>query len=230
MKKNKQSKAPRAQILLVDDHPIVRERLAELINQQPDLAVCGDCADVPECWAVLERCRPALAIVDLSLKTGHGLELIKDLQIRCPKLPVLVLTMHDEALYAERALRAGARGFVTKQEPTPVILAAIRRVLAGELYVGDKLAQQLVGALINGSIAGQEGPTFFRQLTDRELEVFHLLSQGHAPKQIAELLKIGIKTVETYTSRLKEKCQVANLDQLREHAIRVLRDQNRPAL
>ena len=218
MKNNKKTPAARSQIILVDDHPIVRERLAELINQQPDLAVCCDCDDGPACLALLEKCRPDLAIVDLSLKTGHGLELIKDLQIRHPKLPILVLTMHDEALYAERALRAGARGFVTKQEPTTSIIAAIRHVLAGELYVNEQLAQKLVGALINRPKSTPGPQDLLQHLTDRELEVFQLLSQGHATRQIAESLKIDIKTVETHQARLKETCQVATLEELRRYA------------
>ena len=218
MKKIKKTPTTRSQIILVDDHPIVRERLAELINQQPDLTVCCDCGDGPECLALLEKFQPALAIVDLSLKTGHGLELIKDLQIRHPHLPILVLTMHDETLYAERALRAGARGFVTKQEPTTSIIAAIRHVLAGELYVNEQLAQKLVGALINRPKSGPGPHDLLQHLTDRELEVFQLLSQGQATRQIAESLKIDIKTVETHQARLKEKCQVASLEELRRYA------------
>ena len=218
MKNNKKPKVARAKLILVDDHPIVRERLAELINQQPDLTVCGDASDGPECLALLEKCQPDLAIVDLSLKTGHGLELIKDLRIRHPQLPIVVLTMHDEALYAERALRAGARGFVTKQEPTTSIRAAIRHVLAGEVYVNEQLAQKLVGALINRPKSVPGPQDLLQHLTDREMEIFQLISQGHATRQIAELLKIDIKTVETHQARLKEKCQVATLEELRRYA------------
>ncbi|MEI8315404.1 MAG: response regulator transcription factor [Verrucomicrobiota bacterium] len=209
-------------ILLVDDHPIVRERLAELINQQADLVVTGDCGDAAECWQLIANQLPDLAMVDLSLKTTPGLDLIKDLQSRYPKLPVLVLTMHDEVLYAERALRAGARGYVTKQEDTPVILTAIRRVLAGELFVSELLARQLVGALINGSGTGaDQHAVFLKQLTDRELEVFQLLGQDRTTRQIAERLRIDIKTVETYQARLKEKCQVTSLNDLRRYAVAV---------
>lgn len=187
----------KAKILLVDDHPIVRERLAELINLQTDLSVCCDCEDAAGCLKLLEKHQPDLLIVDLSLKTTPGLELIKDLQRRHPAVPVLVLTMHEEALYAERALRAGARGYVTKQEPTPVILKAIRRVLAGELYVGERLAQQLVGAFLSGPASNGYEVTL-KQLTDREVEVLQLLSQGHSTRQIADSLKLSIKTIETH--------------------------------
>ena len=218
MKRNQKTKPAQTKIILVDDHPIVRERLAELINQQPDLTVCCDCSDGLECLTLLEKHQPALAIVDLSLKTGHGMELIKDLQIRHPHLPILVLTMHDEALYAERALRAGARGFVTKQEPSTTILAAIRRVLTGELYVSEPIAQKLVGALINRPKSALGTQDLLQQLTDRELEIFQLLGQGHPTRKIAESLKIDIKTVETHQSRLKEKCQVASLEELRRYA------------
>ncbi len=214
----------KSKIMLVDDHPIVRERLAELINQQTDLTVCCSCDDAPECWKLLEQCRPDLAVVDLSLKTTPGLELIKDLHHRYPALQVLVLTMHDEALYAERALRAGARGYVTKQEATPVILKAIRHVLTGELYVGEHLAQQLVGVLIRGK-AGPGGESVLSQFTDRELEVFQMLSQGHSTSQIAELLKLSAKTVESHQAKLKEKCRVTTLDELRRYAITELQRQ-----
>lgn len=214
----------KAQIMLVDDHPLVRERLAELINQQADLTVCCDCDDAADCWKQLKQWQPDLVIVDLALKTTPGLELIKDLQHRQPALPVLVLTMHDEALYAERALRAGARGYVTKQETTAVILKAIRRVLAGELYICEELARQLVGIFINGP-AGTGGAPVLSQLTDRELEVFQLLSQGRSTIQIAELLKLSVKTVESHQGRLKEKCRVDTLDELRHYAVSELQRQ-----
>ena len=207
----------KAKIILVDDHPIVRERLAELINQQADLSVCCACADAAGCLKLLEKHRPDLAIVDLSLQTTPGLELIKDLQRRQPTLPVLVLTMHAEPLYAERALRAGARGYVTKQESTPVILKAIRRVLAGELSLSEPLAQQLVGAFLSGP--ARNGYEFtLKQLTDREVEVLQLLSQGHSTSQIADALKLSIKTIETHQGKLKEKCRVPSLDELRRVA------------
>ena len=208
----------KAKIMLVDDHPLVRERLAELINQQADLTVCCDCEDAPECWQLIEQFRPDLAIVDLSLKSTPGLELIKDLHHRYPALLVLVLTMHDEALYAERALRAGARGYVTKQEATPIILKAIRHVLTGELYIGEQLAQQLVGAFIRGPTGTGHLPVL-SQLTDRELEVFQLLSQGLTTNRIATLLKLSAKTIESHEARLKEKCRVTTLDELRRYAV-----------
>ena len=211
----------KAKIMLVDDHPIVRERLAELINQQADLTVCCDCDDAPDCWKLLETNRPDLMILDLTLKTTPGLELIKDLQRQYPTLPVLVLTMHDEALYAERALRAGAHGYVTKQEATAVILAAIRRVLAGELYVGDKLAQQLVGAFIRGPSTAA-GQSIVNQLSNRELEVFQMLSEGQSTTQIAKGMKISIKTVESHQAALRDKCRVSTLNDLRRCAINEL--------
>ena len=212
-------------ILLVDDHPIVRERLAELINQQADLTVCSDCGDATECWQLIEDQQPDLAIVDLSLKTTPGLELIKDLKQRYPALPVLVLTMHDEVLYAERALRAGARGYITKQEATPTILKAIHNVLEGELYISESLARKLVGALLGGPGAGADRQALvLKQLTDRELEVFQLLGQVRGTRQIADQLKIDIKTVETYQHRLKEKFQISSLDELRQYATTMARN------
>lgn len=215
MKRNTPPPA-KSRIILVDDHPLVRERLAELINQQADLQVCGECGDDKECLAFLEKTVVDMAIVDLTLKGAHGIDLIKDLQVRYPKLCVLVLSMHDEILYAERALRAGARGYVTKQEASQTIMTAIRTVLAGETYLNEKMARQLIGSYVRQRRADKEGP--IQRLTDRELEVFQLMGEGHSTRVIGEILKIDPKTVDSYRARIKEKLNISSIDALRHHA------------
>jgi DNA-binding NarL/FixJ family response regulator len=213
-------------IVLLDDHPIVREHLSELINQQPDLKVCGGCDNGTDCLTLAREHKADLVIVDLSLKKAHGIEVIKDLRAQLPALRILVLSMHDEALYAERALRAGAGGYVTKQEATQTVLTAIRRVLAGELYLSTKMATQLVGALIGSQPRGAHKLT--GRLTDRELEVFQLLGEGLGPRAIADRLKIDVKTIETYKFRIRKKLGCANAEQLRLHAVEWVRESQHP--
>jgi DNA-binding NarL/FixJ family response regulator len=215
----KKQRAPRgkAKVLLVDDHPIVRERLGELIGQQPDLAVCGDCGDAAGCLELVEKLQPDIVVLDLSLKSGNGIEVIKDLAAMRPELPVLVLSMHDESMYAERALRAGAGGYITKQEATGKILVAIRRVLGGETYLSDRLAAQFAGVFLHGRKKNPASP--IERLTDRELEVFEMMGRGCPTRQIADDLKLDIKTVETYRARLKEKLGLTTSAELLQHAI-----------
>ncbi len=207
----------RAQVVLVDDHPIVRERLASLINQQPDLAVCGESPDPAGCLDLLEKHKPHLVIVDLSLRGAHGIELIKDISARWPELPILVLSMHDESLFAERALRAGARGYITKHEATEQVMIAIRRVLSGDIYLSEKMAAQLVSVFIHGR--KRDSSSSIERLTDRELEIFQMIGNGRTTRQIAEALKIDVKTVETYRARMKEKLHVESAAELLQHAI-----------
>jgi len=215
--KQHREKNTKSHILLVDDHPIVRERLAQLINQQDDLLVCGECGEADECLELLKQVSADLAIVDLSLKNTHGIDLIKQLHLRFPHLPVLVLSMHDEASYVERALRAGARGYVTKEEASQVIMTAIRRVLTGEIYLSEKMAGQVVGLFLRGySTTAPNAPT--TRLSDRELQLFELIGRGYPTKQIAETLKIEVKTVDSHRARLKEKLGIATIEELRAAA------------
>src|SRR4051812_3411416 len=166
---------PKIKVLVVDDHPIVRERLAELINQEPDLFVCGEAEDAREAIKAVAALQPDVAIVDITLKDTYGIELIKQLKDRHPKLPILVLSMHDESLYGERALRAGAKGYLTKQEATKKVIAAIRKILAGEIYVSEKMAATILRKVAGAKSPGGGTPTDV--LSDRELEVFQLLGQ-----------------------------------------------------
>jgi len=207
----------KARVFLVDDHPLVREHLTALIQAQPDLEVCGEAADAPAAMSLIARQAPDLVILDISLKRSNGLELIKQLKEMWPKLPVLVLSMHDEMLYAERSLRAGALGYITKEEATVNILSAVRRVLGGQVYLSERMAGRMMKKMVGGVIAELASP--LEVLTDRELEVFQMLGRGLGTRQIAEELRLGIKTVESYRARIKDKLQLADGNQLLQHAI-----------
>jgi len=207
----------RARILLVDDHPLVRERLAEIINREADLTVCGEAEDRHEAIAAIAARRPDLAIVDLTLKNSDGLELIKDIRSRWPKVRILVVSMHDESLYAERVIRLGAMGYITKQEASRRILLAIRRVLAGSIYLNERVAARIVGRLGTHSGSGTETPADV--LADRELQVFNLIGRGLNTGEIAARLHIAVKTVETYRARTKEKLKLRNSSELLQVAI-----------
>ncbi|MFO1475415.1 MAG: response regulator transcription factor [Verrucomicrobiota bacterium] len=209
-------------IVLVDDHPIVRERLSEIINGEPDLSVCAEAEDRTGALQTIEAAHPQLVIIDLALKNSNGLELIKDIRARWPKVLMLVVSMHDESLYAERVIRAGARGYITKQEATRRILQAIRRVLSGEIYLNEKTAAHVLGRL-TGSPRTQAG-SVSDLLTDRELEVFDLTGSGLNTRDIAERLRIDVKTVETYRVRIKEKLNLKGASELLQLAIRWKQD------
>ena len=183
----------RKRILLVDDHPLVRERLAEIINHEPDLIVCAEAEDRPEAMAAIPVKRPDLAIVDLTLKNSDGLELIKDIRARWPKLRMLVVSMHDESLYAERVIRAGALGYITKQEATRSILVAIHRVLEGGIYLNEKISSHIISRLTTRD--GRVAATPTELLSDRELQVFNLTGQGLSTAEIAARLKVAVKTI-----------------------------------
>jgi DNA-binding NarL/FixJ family response regulator len=204
-------------VFLVDDHPMVRERLAHLIDQQEDLRVCGEASDAIDALDGICRVRPDIAIVDLSLRASNGLDLIKDLKSRGSDVPVLVLSMHDESLYAERVLRAGAMGYVSKQEATRNILLAIRRVLEGSVYVSSGVAGSLVKRMVGGISPGEASP--ISRLADRELQVFQLIGRGQGTRKIAESLNLSVKTVESYRARIKEKLQLDDGVKLLQRAV-----------
>jgi DNA-binding NarL/FixJ family response regulator len=203
-------------IFLVDDHPLVRERLTQLIAQQADLSVCGEAESAQAALTELASAGADLVIVDLSLQDSAGLELIKSLQRLHPSLPVLVLSMHDESLYAERVFRAGARGYINKRESAQKVIEAIRRVLDGKLYVSEKAAQILAGRAMRGP---HERPPIER-LSDRELEVFERLGRGIGTRQISEEFRVSIKTVQAYCARIKEKLDLGSATELLREAVR----------
>ena len=205
-------------VFLVDDHPLVREGLANLINQQTDLAVCGEAEDSAGAVRGIESKSPEVALIDISLKNESGLELVKNLEAQFPLVALIVLSMHDEALYAERALRAGARGYVMKRETTKSVLTAIRRVLEGGTYVSDRVVNGMARRMTSPRKPNAATPV--EQLSDRELEIFRLLGQGRTTSQIAEDLHLSLKTVQAYCARAKEKFGVDSLGELLRAAIR----------
>src|ERR1700722_7728641 len=190
-------------VFIVDDHPIVREGLAQMINREPDLAVCGDAQEMREALQAIDIQKPHILIVDISLNGPDGLDLLKNIRSKDPSLPVLVLSMHDESIYAERALRAGANGYIMKQEATERVLVALRRILNREIYVSDRIANRMLRHFVGGTATPQRSP--LDELSDRELEVLRLIGEGHGTRQIADELHLSVKTVETYQSHLKEK-------------------------
>jgi DNA-binding NarL/FixJ family response regulator len=216
--KNTEKSAERRRVFIVDDHPLVREGLANLINQQPDLMVCGQAEDAAQTLAGIGATRAELALIDISLKTASGLELVKDLKVHHPDVALIVLSMHDEMLYAERAIRAGARGYVMKRETTKEVLTAIRRVLQGDVYVSERVVNLMARRI--GSPRKATAATPVEQLSDRELEIFRLLGQGRTTSQIAADLHLSLKTVQAYCARAKEKFGVDSLTELLRAAIR----------
>ena len=212
------SKFSKKAIFLVDDHPLVREWLTNLINQQPDLTVCGEAETGPQARQSILARKPDVAIVDISLKDSSGIELIKDLKQSLPGVAVLVLSMHEEPHYAERAMRAGARGYIVKRETTRKVILAIRQVLAGEIYLTEEIAKALATQYVVGKGVSKESP--IEQLSDRELEVFELLGQGRGTRQIAEVLRVSVKTVQAYCARIKEKLNLASATELLREAVR----------
>ncbi len=211
------SRPARTEILLVDDHPLVRERLADIINGEPDLAICGEAEDRYQALQAIESHAPKLAIVDITLKRSDGLELIKDIHARWPSLLILVVSMHDESLYAERVIRAGARGYITKQEATRNILGAIRQVLAGDIYLNTAIATHIISRLTSPPGLPSAAPVTL--LTDRELQVFELTGRGLNTRQVAKELHLGPKTVETYRFRIRQKLQLKDPQDLLQSAI-----------
>lgn len=202
---------PKIKVLLVDDHPLVREGLANLIHQQPDLEVCGEAASEPQALELIGRVQPDIAVVDILLENGSGLELMKSIKAMHPAVAMLALSMHDESLYAERALRAGARGYLMKREAATKVIQGIRAVLAGEVFVSQKISALMAERFVDGHTAAASPVT---QLSDRELEVFQLLGRGLSTRQIADHLHVGFKTVQAYCARIKDKLQLANATEL----------------
>ena len=207
---------PKIKILLVDDHPLVREGLTNLIHQQPDLEVCGEAANQPQALELVGSTQPDIVMVDISLENGSGLDLIKNIKATHPNVAMLALSMHDESLYAERALRAGARGYLMKREAAKKVIQGIRAVLDGQLFVSEKVASLMAERFVEGRAAAVSP---VEQLSDRELEVFQLLGRGQNTRQIAEHLHVGFKTVQAYCARIKEKLQLANATELLRAAI-----------
>ena len=209
--------AKKFRVLLVDDHPIVRQGLGLLIDREPDLQVCGEADGAQTAFQRLGTLRPDIVVLDISLTGPDGLDVLKEIRLRSVSLPVLILSMHDESIYAERALRAGANGYIMKQEATEKVLVAIRRILQGEVYLSERLTTAMVNQFVHRSAPAKTSPIV--NLTDRELENFRLIGEGHGTRQIADELHLSVKTVESHQAHIKEKLALKSGRELVQHAI-----------
>lgn len=209
--------APKSRVFLVDDHPITRQGLVALINREHNLTVCGEADSAPVAIEMIQKLMPDIALVDVTLKTTSGIELMKHLKALRPEMPVLMMSMHDESLFAERALRAGAKGYIMKLEPSATILAAVRRVLSGELYLSEKMKEKMLHRLVK--TGGTEVVYAIDTLSDREMEVFQLIGNGYGTRQIATRLNLSVKTIDSYREHLKLKLRLDGGTELVRHAI-----------
>lgn len=205
-------------VYVVEDHAIVCEGITRLIDDEEDLAVCGHAAGVSEAKVRIPEMKPDVAIIDLSLKDSNGLELIQLLRLSCPELPMLVLSMHDESLHAERALRAGARGYVMKQDPPERFLLAIRRVLDGQIHLSDNMSNRMLSRMVDKRSDTAKAP--LERLTAREMEIYSLFGEGRLPAEIAERLGLSVKTVDAHRENLKRKLGLKSAAELMRHAMR----------
>jgi DNA-binding NarL/FixJ family response regulator len=204
-------------VFIVDDHPLLRQGLALLVNRERDLIVCGEAEEAQTAMREIAAQRPDILIADISLNGPDGLELLKNLRTLYPSLPVLILSMHDESIYAERALRARANGYIMKAEATEKVLVAVRRILGGDIYLSDRMANKLLHQYISG--ASGDINSRLSTLSDRELEVFRLIGEGCSTRQIAQKLHLSVKTVETYQAHIKDKLSLHSGRELVQHAI-----------
>lgn len=210
------NRKPKIKVLLVDDHPILRAGLGRLINQEADMMICGEAEDGATAFDLVGTLNPDIAVIDISLKGSNGIELVKNLKARYPELPTMVLSMHDESLYAERALRAGSLGYIMKEEAIEQVLVAIRKVLQGEIFLSEKMKSKMLQQMASGK--GKVISSPIEQLTDRELEVFRLIGEGCSTRQIAGQLHLSVRTVEAYREYIKGKLNLKNATELVQHA------------
>jgi DNA-binding NarL/FixJ family response regulator len=211
------TRAKKKTVFIVDDHPLLRQGLALLVNRERDLVVCGEAEEAQTAMKEITAKKPDILIADISLNGPDGLDLLKNLRMLYPNLPVLILSMHDESSYAERALRARANGYIMKQEATEKVLVAVRRILSGDIYLSDRMANKLLHQYISGAPADMSSR--LSVLSDRELEVFRLIGEGRSTRQIAEKLHLSVKTVETYQAHIKDKLSLHSGRELVQHAI-----------
>jgi DNA-binding NarL/FixJ family response regulator len=205
-------------VFIVDDHPMMRQGLAQLINNEPDLVACGEAEGAQQALEYFANNKPDLVLADISLPDKHGLEMIKDIQVLHAGLPVLVVSMHDESLYAERVLRAGGRGYIMKQEGGKKMMEAIRTVLSGQIYVSEKMSAKILEIFSGRRSETNRSP--IEKLTDREFEVFQMIGQGRGTRQIAEDLHLSVKTVEVHRLHIKEKLEIVDAPSLVRYAVR----------
>lgn len=211
-------------IFIVDDHPLVRQGLAQIINAESDMQVCGEAEDAARALHLVQGKNPDLVIVDISLRGNNGLELIKNIKALQHNLPILVFSMHDETIYAQRALRAGARAYVMKQESADKIITAIRRIMSGDIYVSNRVADQVLHQMVNGS--GDPSGSPIDRLSDRELEVIQLIGSGLSTREIAASLNLSVKTIESHRAHIKEKLNLRNATELVQFSVQWVEQEN----
>jgi len=224
---SKKSSISKQRLLIVDDHPMMRQGLVQLINMEPDLAVCGEVENAEQAVQAIDTANPDLVLADISLPGKNGLELIKDFQAIRPGLPVLVISMHDESLYAERVLRAGGRGYIMKQEGGKKLMEAIRQVLAGQIYVSEKMSSEILETFSGRREGAESSPV--EKLSDREFEVFQWIGQGKGTREIAEQLHLSVKTVEVHRVNIKKKLKQKSSAELIRFAVRWVESQGAKA-
>ncbi len=215
-------------VLIVDDHPLMRKGVGQLIDQQVDLSCIGEAEDAPSAMTAMEKLQPDVALIDISLNGASGIELLKNAKARFPKLKMLVLSMHEESVYAPRALRAGASGYIMKQEGTEKVLTALRKIIRGEIYVSERLSATMLSGMVHGRSSVARSPV--EELSDRELEVFSLIGQGHGTRPIAEKLHLSVKTIESHRAHIKEKLNLQTATELVHHAVQWVQSEREPGM
>jgi DNA-binding NarL/FixJ family response regulator len=223
---NHHNRASKTKVFLVDDHPLMRQGIAQLINGQPDMEVCGEADDAPTGLKGIEQTKPDAAIVDISLKGTNGIELIKNLRALYKFLPILVLSMHDETVYAQRVLRAGALGYVMKQDAAEKVVAALRRILEGEIYVSEAVGSQMLHQALTGR--GKPNASPVDRLSDRELEVIQSIGRGKATREIAKELNVSVKTIESHRAHIKDKLGLKNASELVKFSVQWVENEINP--
>jgi len=224
-KKQDKTNEKKTQVFIVDDHPVVRDGLTTIINHEQDLNVCGQADDAPEALKAIDELKPDVVVVDISLKSSNGIELTKSINAQHTNLFVIVLSLHDESVYAERSLSAGAKAYLMKDAASESIIKAIRTVLSGEIYVSDKISKKFLHTI--GRNKAGETKTPIESLSDRELEIFRMIGDGLKASQIAKQLHLSTKTIETYRSRIKEKLNLPNAAELLQYSIKWAKSQDR---
>lgn len=209
---------PKRKVLLVDDHPLLRRGLSQLISQEPDLIVCGEAEDASTALKLVEELSPNVAVVDISLRDSNGIDLIKDIKIRKPRLCVLVLSMHDEIFYAERVLRAGAKGYITKGDASGKVVEAIRQLLGGRIYLSDRMSSRMLSKMVGERPAATEATV--QELSDREFEILGMIGSGLQTREIAAKLHLSVKTIDAHRENIKRKLRLADAPELLKYAIR----------
>jgi DNA-binding NarL/FixJ family response regulator len=225
LKKEQAKTGKKTQVLIVDDHPVVRDGLVTIINHEQDFNACGQADDAARALKAIAELKPDVVVADISLKSSDGIELTKSIKVRYPRLPVIVFSVHDESIYAERALRAGAHAYMMKETVSENIVKAIRTVLNGEIFVSEKISKKFLHKIAGDKTGTARTP--IDNLSDRELEIFRLIGEGYKASQIAKQLHLSIKTIETYRTRIKEKLGLVNASELLRYSIRWAKSQDR---